>query len=75
MEIQSKETEALHKEIVDGYMKIFYSNDVVALPDYLHFLKEGLEQGASVEEFITELQRQSNAVGDDIAAEKLTGDY
>ena len=63
------------KDIVDGYMKMFYSNDVVALPDYLHFLKEGLEQGASVDDFIAQLQRQSNAVGDDIAAEELTGDY
>lgn len=65
----------VQKAIIDEYMKMFYSNDVVALPSYLHFLKEGLEQGASAEQFITELQRQSNDVSNDIAAEQLTGDY
>ena len=63
------------KDIVEEYMKIFYSNDVVALPKELLFLKEGLEQGASVDDFIAQLQQQSNAVGDDIADEELTGDY
>jgi hypothetical protein len=63
------------KEIVEEYMKIFYSNNVVALPEELLFLKEGLEQGASVDDFIAQLQQQSNAVGNDIAAEELTGDY
>jgi hypothetical protein len=47
----------------------------VALPEELLFLKEGLEQGASVDDFIAQLQQQSNAVGNDIAAEELTGDY
>jgi hypothetical protein len=63
------------KDIVEEYMKIFYSNDVVALPEELLFLKEGLEQGASVDDFIAQLQQQSNDVGNDIAAEELTGDY